>query len=121
MDEKKPTPRPPELQRQLDQIGDRFVQRLLSELAMMRELIADVKAGDSAGLKELELFAHRIHGSSAMFGFDRLAETSGELEKIVARRSQTQSGTGEDIAQIEEAFASLEAAGRAAAASRSGS
>lgn len=117
MDEKKPGERPPALQQQLDQIGDRFVQRLLAELAMMRELIADVKAGDLGGLKELELFAHRIHGSSAMFGFDRLAEVAGRLEKVVVHQSQT--GIV-DVEPMEAVFALLEAAGRAAAGSRAG-
>lgn len=105
--------RPAELQRQMDQIGDRFLQRLLAELAMMHELIADLEAGEFSGLKDLELFAHRIHGSSAMFGFTAISALAGELEKLVSR-VEPASVSATDLSGIAQQFGLLAAAGRAA-------
>lgn len=105
--------RPAELQRQMDQIGDRFLQRLLAELAMMSELIADLEAGELSGLKDLELFAHRIHGSSAMFGFTDISALAGELEKLVSRVEPANLSTDE-LLDIAQQFSLLATAGRAA-------
>lgn len=111
--------RPAELQRQMDQIGDRFLQRLLAELSMMEALVADLEAGDFSGLKDLELFAHRIHGSSAMFGFTAVSSLAGELEQLVSR-VEAASPAGDDLSGIAQQFGLLAAAGRAAARSGTG-
>lgn len=112
--------RPTELQRQMDRIGDRFVQRLLAELTMMRELIVDLRAGEFAALQDLELFAHRIHGSSAMFGLAAISELAGELENLLSRVEPAALPEA-DLLRIEQQFGRLEAAGRAATHARFGS
>ncbi len=116
MDDAKSGPgRTTELQRQMDQIGDRFVQRLLTELTVMREALADVRAGELSALKDLELTAHKIHGSSAMFGFTRLSELAGALERLVVNERLVNTG---NLVAIEEQFALLDIEGRAMAGRR---
>jgi HPt (histidine-containing phosphotransfer) domain-containing protein len=116
MDDAKSGPgRTTELQRQMDQIGDRFVQRLLTELTIMRETLADVSAGELSGLKDLELTAHKIHGSSAMFGFASLSELAGTLERLVVAERLANTG---NLVAIEGQFALLDIEGRAMAARR---
>ncbi len=108
-----------EMQRRMEHIGDRFVQRLLTELATMRELLADLRAGDFSGVRDLELFAHRIHGSSAMFGFTDVSRLAGELEQLVSH-VEPAAVLEDDLARIEQQFGLLETAGRAANQARTG-
>ena len=69
-----------ELQQKIADIGGRYIQRTAGELAGLRELIAQVKAGNSAALKDIELLGHKIYGSGSMFGFEAVSEQARELE-----------------------------------------
>lgn len=106
--------RAPELQQQLDHIGDRFVQRLLTELTMMRELVIDMRTGEHSVLHDLELFAHKIHGSSAMFGFGDLSRCAGEFEAMLTRERLAGTNLATSLPAIEAAFERLHEAGVAA-------
>jgi HPt (histidine-containing phosphotransfer) domain-containing protein len=70
------------LQQQMAQIGVRYLGRTLGELQRMHELLHSALNGSPAMLKDLEHLAHKIHGSGAMFGFDALSDTAGEVEHI---------------------------------------
>jgi HPt (histidine-containing phosphotransfer) domain-containing protein len=71
-----------ELQQKIADIAGRYIQRTAGELAGLRELIAKVRAGNSAALKEIEQLAHKIYGSGSMFGFEAVSEQARELELI---------------------------------------
>jgi HPt (histidine-containing phosphotransfer) domain-containing protein len=69
-----------ELQQKIADIAGRYIQRTAGELAGLHELIAKVRAGDSAAVKEVEQLAHKIYGSGSMFGFEAVSEQARELE-----------------------------------------
>lgn len=69
-----------ELQQKIADIAGRYIQRTAGELGGLRELIAKVQAGNAAAVKEIEQLAHKIYGSSSMFGFEAVSEQARELE-----------------------------------------
>ena len=70
------------LKQQLDSIGVRYITRTLGEMARLKELSQQALNGSPAAFKDVEHLAHKIHGSGAMFGFDRLSECAGEVEHV---------------------------------------
>jgi HPt (histidine-containing phosphotransfer) domain-containing protein len=71
-----------ELQQKIADIGGRYIQRTAGELGGLRELIAKVRAGNTAAAKEVEQLAHKIYGSGSMFGFEAVSEQARELELV---------------------------------------
>jgi HPt (histidine-containing phosphotransfer) domain-containing protein len=71
-----------ELKQKLNSIGDRYIARTLGEMDRLNEMSQQALSGSSASFKDVERLAHKIHGSGAMFGFDRLSECAGEVEHI---------------------------------------
>ena len=69
-----------ELQQKIADIGGRYIQRTAGELAGLRELIAKVRTGNTAAVKDIEQLAHKIYGSGSMFGFEAVSEQARELE-----------------------------------------
>ena len=69
-----------ELQQKIADIAGRYIQRTAGELGGLRELIAKVRAGNTAAAKEIEQLAHKIYGSGSMFGFEAVSEQARELE-----------------------------------------
>lgn len=101
-----------ELERQMRKIGERFITRTLSEAAILRPIVESLGPGDLQALHDLELFAHRIHGSGAMFGFAALSQCAGVLERqLVAVRTGGQDSTPA-VGDIRDQFALLEAVGK---------
>jgi len=68
------------LQQKIADIGGRYLLRTSGELARLRELVDQVRAGNSAALKDIAQLAHKIYGSGAMFGFEAISERARELE-----------------------------------------
>jgi HPt (histidine-containing phosphotransfer) domain-containing protein len=71
-----------ELQQRIADIAGRYIQRTAGELGGLRELIAKVRAGNTAAAKEIEQLAHKIYGSGSMFGFEAVSEQARELELV---------------------------------------
>ena len=69
-----------ELQQKISDIGGRYIQRTAGELAVLRELIAKVRSGDTAAVKDIEQLAHKIYGSGSMFGFEAVSDQARALE-----------------------------------------
>lgn len=70
------------LKQQMAQIGARYIARTWGELQRMRELVQHALGDSPAMMKDLEHLAHKIHGSGAMFGFERVSDQAGEIEHI---------------------------------------
>ena len=64
-------------------IRESFLQRTRSELPALLELLGRIQAGDSTGLAQLQIYAHRIHGSGATFDFAAISETAGQIENLL--------------------------------------
>ena len=105
------------MQKQIAEIGTRYLRRTLSELPQMREVL-DRLAGDPAQaaglLQEIERMAHKIYGSGAMFGFDIVSGRAREVELIAAERASD----AESIERLRERVTALEDEVAAAARTR---
>jgi hypothetical protein len=64
-------------------IRESFLQRTRGELPLFLELLGRIQAGDSTGLVQLRIFAHRIHGSGATFDFAAISESAGQIENLL--------------------------------------
>lgn len=93
------------LQRQIADIGTRYLVRTLGELPQLRALLCDARDGTPDALKSLERMAHKIHGSGAMFGFEEISERAEDLERLAAAGS----GDPEHLQQLEASIGALEA------------
>jgi len=68
---------------QLTGIRESFLKRTRGELPLLRALLGRIQAGDSTALVQLQIFAHRIHGSGATFDFAAISESAGQVEKLL--------------------------------------
>jgi HPt (histidine-containing phosphotransfer) domain-containing protein len=93
---------------QLEAIGDRYLARTRSEMALFDEALDKLKGGDLTAFTWLQQLAHKVHGSGAMFGFDRLGDLAQEIELLalaaktdtldeIARQIQALSAEIEDV------------------------
>jgi HPt (histidine-containing phosphotransfer) domain-containing protein len=70
---------------QIAALGPAFRQRLVRDRHQLDALLATIAGagdapGDAGALREVELAAHKLHGTSAMFGYERLGLAAGRLE-----------------------------------------
>ena len=72
------------LQKQIADIGLRYLKRTMGELYQLRECLQGVRDASPEALKQLERLAHKIHGSGAMFGFDELSERASDIERLAS-------------------------------------
>lgn len=73
---------------QLERLGPAFRQRLGRDREQLVALLSAVEAADAASpaaIRELEICAHKLHGTAAMFGHERLGSAAGELEAAAHR------------------------------------
>ena len=106
-----------ELQSQMEKIGGRFLDRVLADFDAMEKLLAALASGDAAASTALEMFAHRIHGSSAIFGFSSLSEAAGALEALLG----TDHVKKDPVASLQEVVDGMAAVRAAAEAARGAS
>ncbi len=103
-----------ELQQQMEKIGGRFLDRVLADFDSMETALQELRSGNASAAGTLEMSAHRIHGSSAIFGFAALSEVAGALEALLmAVRSQ-----GDPVAAAPDIAAHIDAVRTAAQAAR---
>ncbi|MCZ8129940.1 MAG: Hpt domain-containing protein [Steroidobacteraceae bacterium] len=84
---------------QLAALGDAFRARLLRDRESLAAAYAALAAADAdapASLKRIEHAAHRLHGTAAMFGYAKLGESAGRLER--AARETLARGTSDGAA-----------------------
>jgi HPt (histidine-containing phosphotransfer) domain-containing protein len=104
-----------ELQSQMARIGDRFLDRVLADFDAMNKALAALGSGEPAAATALEMFAHRVHGSSAIFGFVALSEAAGALEMLLVSE-QAQANPVASLPAITQCMAAVHAAAQAARA-----
>lgn len=106
---------PPSMLSQLRDIGDRYLQRTLREADQLQEMLARGLAGDPACIRQTEQLAHKIHGSGAMFGFEKVSEYAGQIERLIVERATELSAIAPELQSL---GAQLQAAVRSAASER---
>ncbi|NLG76565.1 MAG: Hpt domain-containing protein [Xanthomonadaceae bacterium] len=82
-----------QLQRQIADIGTRYLKRTVGEIEQLRSYLQSLREGSHDALRSLASMAHKIHGSGAMFGFDRVSERAYEIEQLARQ------GSGEDACE----------------------
>jgi HPt (histidine-containing phosphotransfer) domain-containing protein len=103
------TPNRTALQSRLRELAARFMQRCLTDVAAMRERLADVRANDRAALAEIENLAHKMHGTAATLGHAEISGRSGQIERFVNRLlASEQPIDDETSAQLDALIARLE-------------
>jgi hypothetical protein len=68
---------------QLVKIRENFLRRIRGQLPLLRELLVRIRAGDSSALLQLQVLAHRIHGSGGTFDFAVVSASAGQLEDML--------------------------------------
>jgi HPt (histidine-containing phosphotransfer) domain-containing protein len=104
------------MQQQLSEIGSRYLKRTLNELGQLREMLDKVRGGDTARIKDIEHFAHKIYGSGAMFGFEEVSIHAGEIEQLAVQKADAVDPAL--LEQLDGCVKQLEAATHEAARSR---
>lgn len=100
-----------ELKVRMGDLSVRFLQRTASETPLLREWLAKVTADPQTALKELEVIAHRIHGSGAMFGFGAISDAAGAVEKLASDHDAiNEMPPAQYVAQMSGLLGALEAA-----------
>lgn len=73
-----------QMRERMQELGVKFARRTQGELASMRELVEQARRGDGDAARNLELLAHKIHGTGATFGLTGISITAGEIERLVS-------------------------------------
>jgi HPt (histidine-containing phosphotransfer) domain-containing protein len=78
-----------ELREQLRILAGKFLQRTAVQIGQLRtELDRLAGTGDPEALRVILEITHKIHGSGAMFGFERISAVAGELQALSTRRDE---------------------------------
>lgn len=102
---------------QVAALGPAFRQRLVRDRRQIGALLAAIAAaGDapSAAVREVELVAHKLHGTSAMFGYEQLGLAAGRLEAAAHAASAEPMPGRRAAAHLAPAHGELDAEIRAA-------
>ena len=90
----------------LNELTQKFVVRTTEDLALMREGLARVEAGDTTGLEQIQYLAHRACGTGGTLGLCALSDAAGALERTI---EACPTGTLPDAGQRAEIAARIEA------------
>ena len=80
-------PTPENLASRMAAIGQRYLARTQTEIAELHALVARLSTADPQALKDIELLAHRIRGSGAVFGYHKLSDAAGVIEALALHAS----------------------------------
>ena len=69
-----------EMRRKMAAIGARYLARTATEIDDLQKMVANIATQGKAALKDIEILAHRIRGSGAVFGYVKLSEAAGVIE-----------------------------------------
>jgi hypothetical protein len=67
----------------LNELAQKFVTRTTGDVALMREELSRLAAGDRGGLEQIRHLAHRACGTGGTLGLCALSDAAGALERAV--------------------------------------
>lgn len=72
---------------QMATLGNAFRARLARDREQLTHEIEAIAAGDglAGALRRVEVTAHKLHGTAAMFGYEALGEAAGRCEEAARR------------------------------------
>jgi chemotaxis protein histidine kinase CheA len=94
-----------DMRRKMAEIGARYIARTLTELGDLERMVSQLPAGGNATLRQIEVLAHRIRGSGAVFGFAKLSDAAGVMEMLAVESAADTSRDAQRNAQLAEQFA----------------
>jgi two-component system, OmpR family, response regulator len=74
-------------------LATRFLDRAERNVAQIRDMLQRAANGDFSAFRNIELVAHSLHGSAAMFGFSKVSTLSGAIERLLESSATTAHGT----------------------------
>ena len=94
----------------LEALRRAYVRDLPGKVRAIEEAAGALRPADRGKLRSLHHLVHRLTGSSAIYGFDRLSRAAAALEELVlAAGNETSSITLEEDAALAERLATLRA------------
>jgi chemotaxis protein histidine kinase CheA len=96
-----------DMRRKMAEIGARYIARTLTELGDLERMVRQLPTGGNATLKDIEVLAHRIRGSGAVFGFAKLSDAAGVIEMLAVESAADAARDELRDAQLAEQFAAL--------------
>jgi HPt (histidine-containing phosphotransfer) domain-containing protein len=88
------------MQERLNQLGVKFLQRTMGEIASLRDCLARARSGESQALEPLQHLAHKIHGTGATLGFAAISVCAEKIERLAEQA--TGSASPVNPAQLKE-------------------
>ena len=85
------------MRRKLAEIGARYLARTVSEITDLQRLVSELPGGGKPILKEIEVLAHRIRGSGAVFGYVKLSDIACEIEMLAVRQAAVEAPDMPDL------------------------
>jgi CheY-like chemotaxis protein len=71
-------------QGQVDLLTVSFLQRAWADVINLAKMIERAQAADRSVFPEIERICHSIHGAGAMFGFPKISEVAGAMDRMIA-------------------------------------
>jgi HPt (histidine-containing phosphotransfer) domain-containing protein len=89
------------------ELAGKFVDRTETELVTLRAALAALAAGRAEALGEIRHLAHRMAGTGATLGFEKLSDHAMHVEEICDRQAPGTIPTEADRAEIDAAVAAI--------------
>jgi HPt (histidine-containing phosphotransfer) domain-containing protein len=85
------------MRRKMAEIGARFLARTVAEIVDLQRLVTELPSGGQPTLKEIEVLAHRIRGSGAVFGYAKLSDAAGHIEMLAVEHATADALNAADL------------------------
>lgn len=94
---------------QMETLGTAFRARLARDRDQLAAEIAKIASGEGLGgaLRRVEVTAHKLHGTAAMFGYEELGHAAGRVEAAARRAHQDGLGPTAAHALVQPTLAPL--------------
>jgi chemotaxis protein histidine kinase CheA len=96
------------MREQIDQLATKFLARCTQDIASLHGLLARLRSGDTAALRELEYLAHRLSGTGALLGFGSIGTCAGVIERLAETHAENAAPDQQVMQRITEYTAKLE-------------
>ena len=74
-----------QIRQRMQELGVKFAKRTQGELKSMQDLVEQARQGEAGAARNLELLAHKIHGTGATFGLTGISNAAGEIERVATQ------------------------------------
>jgi chemotaxis protein histidine kinase CheA len=90
------------------ELAEKFIQRTRTELVTLRVALDALAGGRAEALIEIRHLAHRMAGTGATLGFEKLSDHATHVEEICDRQTPGAVPSAADRAEIGDAVRAIE-------------